>query len=143
MSVSERKDQNGSNVVRFGIAESVLSDLGYDVENIHIVRVQFGFGDDLGTVLIRPGVEGQTKSKDPSAYVLSRISRQSRAVALSCAKIGIDFATCAALPCEYAENGKGSFLITIPNEIMENFEFTSSGRLRQQKAEELDAINKR
>lgn len=140
MSITERKDQNGANVIRFGISESVLRDFGYDVENTHAINVQFGFGKDLGTVLMTPLPEGKKPKDAPSAYALSRISAQSRAVAVSCAKAGINFNSSPALPCIYSENGN-SFLVRIPGEIMETHKFNSTGRLREQRADEADLIN--
>lgn len=135
MSVSGRKGQGGSNVIRFGVSIEALKMITDD--DVRSVLVQFGFARDFGKVLITPA-----SPKHPSSYTLSNVSAHSKSIALSCAKVGIDFDESAALPCEY-DRVNGSLLLRIPAEIMETSKFNSSGRLREVKADELDSINKK
>jgi hypothetical protein len=133
MSVSSRKDENSSNVVRIGISNDVLSMVNAVTAKTAIV--EFGFGRDLGIVKI---VADQ--DHHPSSYTLSKVSKQSRSLALSCAKIGIEFDESSAIPCKFTEKD-GILYMEIPSEIMDSHKFLSSGRLRQHRAEEQDKLN--
>jgi hypothetical protein len=135
MSVSGRKGQGGSNVIRFGVSVEALKMITED--DVKSVLVQFGFARDLGKVLITPA-----SPNHPSSYTLSNVSAHSKSVALSCAKVGIEFDECVALPCEY-DRVNGSLVLRIPAEVMETAKFNSSGRLRMVKGEEMDGINKK
>ena len=135
MSVMERKDQSGSNVIRFGIAGSVLHDMGSI--DLKTVIVKFGFGRDLGKVCITP----TPGNGHPSSYALTVVSKQSKSVAVSCSKSGVEFPPSPSFACSY-DLVSGSIIALIPPEIMESYKFNSTGRLRQVKAEELDKLNK-
>lgn len=138
ISVSGRKGQGGSNVIRFGVSVEALKMITDD--DVKSALVQFGFGRDIGYVMITP-----VKSNHPSSYTLSSVSAHSKSIALSCAKVGIDFAECAAIPCEYELTryamGDDSLLVKIPSEVMATANLNSSGRLREHKAAEMDNLN--